>query len=127
MTNIETRDLDQLLETAIHAARAGGDVLNRYLREGVSIRDKSGQGGKTYDLVSDADLESERTIAEFIRLRYPDHDLLGEEALSLVNTNVPDLWIIDPLDGTNNLRIGFHISPFRLRTIIEVLRRSLRC
>ena len=102
MSDTETLDLNQLLETAISAARAGGDVLMRYLQDGFQIRNKSVQGGKTYDLVSDADLESEHAIAQFIRSRHPGHDLLGEEALSLTDTNVPDLWVIDPLDGTNN-------------------------
>ena len=59
------------------ASRIGGDILNRYLRDGVQMRDKSVGGGKTYDLVSDADIESERAIAEFLRGKYPGHELLG--------------------------------------------------
>ena len=73
----------------------------RYWRDGVNMRDKSESGGKTYDLVSDADLESEKVIAQHIRSHFPNHELLGEENLK-GNTDAEHLWIIDPLDGTNN-------------------------
>ena len=102
MHAIEKSEIDRLLGTATDAARAGGAVLMRYLRDGFEIRNKTQHGGKSYDLVSDADLHSEQAVAQLIRSRHPSHHLLGEEALSLVDTNVPDLWIIDPLDGTNN-------------------------
>jgi myo-inositol-1(or 4)-monophosphatase len=90
-----------MIESASEAARIGGDILMRYFREGVQIRDKSDSGGKTYDLVSDADLESERAIAEYLKSKYPTHELLGEEDLA-GDLDAEHLWIIDPLDGTNN-------------------------
>ncbi|NNE00018.1 MAG: inositol monophosphatase [Pirellulaceae bacterium] len=92
---------DQLLQSAIDAATLGGEVLMRYLRDGVQMRNKSDNGGKTYDLVSDADLESEQAVAAHLRQRHPGHELLGEEALK-GNADAEHLWIIDPLDGTNN-------------------------
>lgn len=95
-------DHDGLLETAITAARIGGDILMGYFHGGVEMRDKSSEGGKTYDLVSDADLDSETAIAEHLRNRHPGHELLGEEALSGGPADAEHLWVIDPLDGTNN-------------------------
>tara|TARA_R110002073_G_scaffold8027_22_gene44924 strand:+ start:13246 stop:14055 length:810 start_codon:yes stop_codon:yes gene_type:complete len=95
-------DRNELLLTATSAARVGGEILLRYFRDGVTIRNKSESGGKTYDLVSDADLESEQAIANFLRTHYPDHELLGEESLAGGATDAEHLWIIDPLDGTNN-------------------------
>jgi myo-inositol-1(or 4)-monophosphatase len=65
------------------------------------MRDKQSQGGASYDLVSDADVEAEETIATLLRAEFPDHELLGEEALSGA-TDAEHLWVIDPLDGTNN-------------------------
>ena len=50
-----------LLEVATQAAKVGGEVLMRYLRDGVEMSDKTASGGKSYDLVSDADLESEES------------------------------------------------------------------
>lgn len=84
------------LEVARRAAQVGGDVLSRYLHEGVEMREK-----KTCDLVSDADVESERAIVEVIRESFPDHAILGEETYK-DDASAPKLWIIDPLDGTTN-------------------------
>ena len=93
--------MQQQLDAAISAARLGGDVLMRYLREGVQMRDKTADGGKSYDLVSDADLESERVIGERLASLFPNHELLGEENLA-GRVDADHVWIIDPLDGTNN-------------------------
>jgi myo-inositol-1(or 4)-monophosphatase len=95
-------ELDELLSAATHAARLGGDVLARYFQGGVVMRDKSADGGKSYDLVSDADVESELVIGNYLSSRFPSHELLGEESLSGGDVDAEDLWIIDPLDGTNN-------------------------
>ena len=97
------------LESAVKAARIGGDILMRYYRDGVRMRDKTDSGGKSYDLVSDADLESEKAIAEYLKSRYPGHELLGEEDLA-GDVNAEHLWIIDPLDGTNNF--AHHLPQF---------------
>ena len=94
-------ETETLLAVATQAATAGGDVLMRHLRDGVQMRDKTAEGGKSYDLVSDADLESERTIAELLRREFPQHELLGEEDLR-GEVDAEHLWVIDPLDGTNN-------------------------
>ena len=91
------------------AARIGGEILMRYFRDGVQMRDKTAQGGKTYDLVSDADIESERAIADYLRQHFPDHELMGEEDL-VGNVDAEHLWVIDPLDGTNNF--AHHLPHF---------------
>ncbi len=84
------------LTIAERAARAGGEVLARYSREGVAMRSKG-----IANLVSDADIEAERAIVAVIRDAYPGHEVLGEEAHS-GDVGAEHLWIIDPLDGTNN-------------------------
>jgi myo-inositol-1(or 4)-monophosphatase len=84
------------LELALRAARVGGEIVTKYLREGVTMRTK-----QTYNLVSDADLESERAIVREIRGQFPDDSVLGEE-LHNDDISADRLWVIDPLDGTNN-------------------------
>ncbi len=91
----------ELLITATAAAKTGGDILMRYWRDGVEMRDKSTAGGKSYDLVSDADVEAEQGIANYLRTEHPDHEILGEEG-EAGSVDAEHLWIIDPLDGTNN-------------------------
>lgn len=90
-----------LLDVARRAAAAAGDILMQYFHDGVEIRNKSDQGGVSYDLVSDADVNAEQKIAEILRAATPDYELLGEEALQGA-TDAEHLWVIDPLDGTNN-------------------------
>lgn len=85
-----------IADTALSAARAGGEVLMKYFRQGVDLRHKG-----SVDLVSDADIESERAIAEIIRTAHPAHSVLGEEEQSDAAT-AEHLWIVDPLDGTTN-------------------------
>ncbi|KAA5539592.1 inositol monophosphatase [Roseiconus nitratireducens] len=96
-----TDDLSDLLRVALSAANAGGQVLRRYWYDGVELRDKSAFGGKTYDLVSDADLESQAVIANLLSDAFPSHELMGEEDL-VGDLDAEHLWVIDPLDGTNN-------------------------
>ncbi|QDT62806.1 inositol monophosphatase family protein [Calycomorphotria hydatis] len=89
-----------LLDVTHQAAQAGGEVIERYFREGVEIRTKEG-AGVSYDLVSDADLESEKAIGAVIQKAFPEHSILGEETFQ-DSIDAEHLWIIDPLDGTNN-------------------------
>ncbi len=84
------------LKIAERAARAGGEVVSRYYRDGITMRSKD-----VSNLVSDADLEAERVIVATIRSAYPGHEILGEEEQK-GDVDAEHLWIIDPLDGTNN-------------------------
>lgn len=97
-----TRAIEELMLVAKQAAAESGELLKHYLHNGVEIRSKeASSGGATYDLVSDADLEAEQCIARILRRAYPEHELLGEETLQ-GSLHADHLWIIDPLDGTNN-------------------------
>ncbi len=58
------------------------------------------------DLVTEADLTSQRLIVEAIRERYPDHGILSEEA-PRVEGESEFTWLIDPLDGTINYLHGY--------------------
>jgi myo-inositol-1(or 4)-monophosphatase len=88
------------LQVAKEAAEAGGAVIVRAFPEGIAVRSKA-----VSDLVTDADLESEVTIARVIREAFPDHAVLGEEALK-DDVSAEHLWIVDPLDGTTNFAHG---------------------
>lgn len=91
------------LQTAEHAARLGGDILQQW-RTRFTAREKSPS-----NLVTEADVASQRAIFEFIHGRYPDHGFLGEEDMPLrAASDGPDCrWIVDPLDGTSNYVHGF--------------------
>ena len=61
--------------------------------------------GKT-DLITNIDLESERSIIDKIIKSHPSHNILSEEH-GLINNNSDYLWVIDPLDGTTNFVHGY--------------------
>ncbi len=89
-------DLEQIKSVGIEAAHRGAQVLLSKLGRISEITKKG-----AIDLVTDADMESEKAIIETIQSAFPDHAILAEE--SGLNQNVSACqWIIDPLDGTTN-------------------------
>jgi myo-inositol-1(or 4)-monophosphatase len=93
-----------LIETAVEAAKAGGEVLLsswRRLPPG-SVSEK-----RKNDFVTHADKESEERIVEVLRARFPEDAMLGEEGGERGGTGSGRTWIIDPLDGTSNFIAGF--------------------
>jgi myo-inositol-1(or 4)-monophosphatase len=90
-------------EVAITAAEAAGRLLRERACAGFEVHSKGGAG----DLVTDLDLASERLIIEHLQAAFPDHQIVSEEA-GVVDPNNDDtsVWLVDPLDGTNNLAIG---------------------
>lgn len=57
------------------------------------------------DILTDADLESEKIIIQAVKKNYPDHDIFSEEQ-GTINKGSPYIWIIDPLDGTKEYLRG---------------------
>lgn len=89
------------------AARAGGEVLMKYFRTDHSVKHKTTH----QNLVTQADIESQEAIhrsllSSMIKAGYKKDELgfIGEEDLHVKGRH---LFIIDPLDGTNNFASGF--------------------
>ncbi len=95
-------ELDRLTRTAIEAAQLGGIILTDYSRKGFEIQKKS-----QINLLTEADLASEKAIVEKISLAFPSHQILAEEKGLQTKSENPYKWIIDPLDGTTNFAHGF--------------------
>jgi myo-inositol-1(or 4)-monophosphatase len=93
----------QEFDVAVEAARAAGEVIRRHFRDGRTAWAKD--AGATYNLVSDADLEAERAIADVIRGVFPADAILGEES-HRDDAAARRLWVVDPIDGTNNFAHG---------------------
>jgi myo-inositol-1(or 4)-monophosphatase len=95
-----THDYQPYREFAEQAARRAGAILLEAFGK-VSAREKA-----PGDLVTDADLASQRAVAAMIREAYPDHTLLAEEDDVQPDPEKPWRWIVDPLDGTINFSHG---------------------
>lgn len=57
------------------------------------------------DPVTIADTEIEQLVIKMIRDKFPEHAIMAEESCAETRADGP-LWIIDPLDGTNNYLHG---------------------
>jgi myo-inositol-1(or 4)-monophosphatase len=95
-------NFNAMLAAALEAARAAAVVHERHLGS-VRVEDWSEKG--IADFVTHVDREAEERIVDVITSRFPDHDILAEEAASdgaHHHRNSAYLWIADPLDGTTN-------------------------
>jgi myo-inositol-1(or 4)-monophosphatase len=96
-------DWDRVLRVAIKAVSLGREVLLSYFGNLEHIEEKFQAG-----LVSEADKESERVIAEYLKKNFPDIEFLGEESYAAGSkvqwqtAGAKGRWILDPLDGTTN-------------------------
>ncbi len=91
--------LTDYLDAACEAARLGASVLEDW-RARFSVREK----GRS-DLVTEADLGSQRAVREYLVGRFPGHGFVGEEegaSKARPGPGAPPTWIVDPLDGTTN-------------------------
>ena len=89
-----------MLNFAIQAARDAGQILAERFGRAIQITHKG-----DIDIVTEADVASERLITERIRSYYPRHAILAEESgatLAINDQQSEFRWIIDPLDGTTN-------------------------
>jgi myo-inositol-1(or 4)-monophosphatase len=99
----DVREADALMGVAVEAATSAGALLLERVRHGAerSIASKS----TPTDLVSEADLASERAIRELLARRRPDDGFVGEEGTHSDGSSGLS-WVVDPLDGTVNFLFG---------------------
>lgn len=90
-------DFELIKNTGIGAAYKSAEIINRFSGKLTRI-DKKGP----IDLVTEADIASEKNIIETIHSRFPEHEILGEESGLIKSGDSSCQWIIDPLDGTTN-------------------------
>jgi myo-inositol-1(or 4)-monophosphatase len=92
-------------EVAEAAARAGGAALMARRTERLEIEYKDARA----NLVTVADRESQRAIADIILTAFPGHAVNGEEGTE-GDFSSADVWYVDPLDGTTNFTHGLPFS-----------------
>jgi myo-inositol-1(or 4)-monophosphatase len=91
------------MRIARQAALESGKVLNRLFGQTQQITKKG-----DIDLVTEADLQSEKLILRTITRHFPQDSIMTEES-GYYNHHPQRIWIIDPLDGTTNFA---HAFPF---------------
>jgi myo-inositol-1(or 4)-monophosphatase len=89
-------DLQTIKRVGIRAAYKAGRILIDHFDKPLQVKKKG-----IIDLVTQADIASEKAIVATIKEVFPDHAILAEESGAAAG-NDHDRWIIDPLDGTTN-------------------------
>jgi myo-inositol-1(or 4)-monophosphatase len=99
----ESRSQTELLELAVSLAHDAGSLLLERFNDGRE-RALASKSSPT-DLVSEADLASERLIRERLAHTRPADGFLGEEGGGQDGSSGLR-WVVDPLDGTVNFLFG---------------------
>jgi histidinol phosphatase-like enzyme (inositol monophosphatase family) len=89
-----------LLEAVAEVARAAGDTALRYFRTGVTVESK-----RDGTPVTVADRAAEQVARDWLRARFPDDGILGEE-LGEEHPGARRRWVLDPIDGTKTFVRG---------------------
>ena len=90
--------MENYLEEATQIAREAGEILKKYWGKLNNVQQK----GYCWDLVTEADKESEALILGKLKENFPKHSILSEEAGEHMKDKSPYCWVVDPLDGTTN-------------------------
>lgn len=90
------------LEVAKEAAWDGVRTVKKFKKKGVQIEQKG-----FHDLITDADIATEKAIIEVIKEHFPEDNILAEESAAEDLLTDSRTWIIDPIDGTTNFAHGF--------------------
>ncbi|MFT7676088.1 MAG: myo-inositol-1(or 4)-monophosphatase [Planctomycetota bacterium] len=103
---MDLRERQLAVDLGTKAAREAGALLLEYLEriDRVKLKRKS----HTRDLVTEADLASERLLVAQLREAFPGHAIEAEEETCDPESDQPR-WFLDPLDGTVNY---VHRLPF---------------
>ncbi|MEX2515208.1 MAG: inositol monophosphatase family protein [Candidatus Paceibacterota bacterium] len=81
---------------------AGDELMKRFKTVDLQVQTK-GEG--INDIMTEADLASQRVMVQAIEREYPNHHIVAEEgdySQASVATDAPYTWFLDPLDGTLN-------------------------
>jgi myo-inositol-1(or 4)-monophosphatase len=94
-----------LVNIAINAARQAGDLIVRSydLLDRVQVSTKHNN-----ELFTDIDVKAEQIIIKNILKAYPSHGYIAEES-GTYQLDSDTVWLIDPIDGTNNFIHGYPV------------------
>lgn len=92
------------LEIALKAARSGVETIDSFKDKKLNIQQKG-----VHDLVTDADVATEKEIIRIIKENFPEDEILAEESVNEEVLSDRRTWIIDPIDGTTNFAHDFPV------------------
>lgn len=99
MKNINTSHIATFL--ADTAREAGAEIMTKYH----NVKQQRSKGDRG-DIVTEADIASEKLILERIKSSFPNDGIVSEEAGKYDEGGSERFWLVDPLDGTRNFALG---------------------
>ncbi len=107
-------DPQEILVTAEEVARDAGTLIRQHFGKRHEITHK----GKV-NLVTEADHAAEERVVSRLRQVFPTHNILAEEQGGAALDHPGPLWVIDPLDGTNNFAHNFPHVGLSLALLVD--------
>lgn len=108
----EDRDLGAYRKIAVDTAEEAGRIIRGGFGKSVAVDAK----GLTGDVVTSLDMAAERLIIGRLLEAFPGHRIVSEEAGSVAGPAEAGqaeagawTWLVDPLDGTNNIVVGMPV------------------
>ncbi|EQC52391.1 inositol monophosphatase family protein [Bacteriovorax sp. DB6_IX] len=126
MEKITKKELERIEADLISLSKKASRKILTYKNkvQELVIQSKQAQG-----IVSEADLASEEIITKYLNKHYPDIPVLAEESFFkefkgkkdgyAKFKNIEKLWVIDPLDGTNNFVHGLDYFAVCISLVIK--------
>ncbi len=107
------------LEIATLAVIEAGEILRRYFQKknyNIKYKSKSGKGNP----VTDADIESNEILKDKIISNFPNDRWLSEETIDdKTRLKKQRVWVVDPLDGTNDFLKGIPEFSISISLVIQ--------
>lgn len=103
-------DLTACRRAAVEAAEAAGRLVRSAFGSAIAVEAK----GTTGDIVTSLDRAAEHLIIERLQSAFPSHRIVSEESGAMRGSTSPWTWLIDPLDGSNNIVVGLPVAAIGL-------------
>lgn len=102
MSHFKPKELDKIRKAAAEASLAASEVIMRYFRKRLDVKEKARSS-----LVTQVDVKCEALIKKRLQKAFPSFRFLGEESGATAGDKDAPTWHVDPLDGTTNFVHGF--------------------
>lgn len=98
-------DLGVCRKVAVDIAEEVGQLVSSGFNTAFTWQNKGTAG----DIVTSLDLAAERLIVDRLHDSFPSHRIVSEELGTACESSGPWTWLVDPLDGSNNIVVGLPV------------------
>src|SRR5215208_132283 len=111
-------NLTDLRSTAAEAVLAGMDVIREWRESGRDIQARHTGLGPGDDYITAVDHAAESAVMGVLQKSCPGTPVFGE--MSGGDVSAPEVWVIDPMDGTTNFVAGGSFVSVTIALLVNV-------